>query len=499
MLCHITSLPGSRGIGTLGGEARAFAELLKRAGVRYWQILPLGPVERHTGYSPYASPSAFAGNWMIISLEDMAAESWCGSGILPPPIEESYFVDFQAVEQNKRQSLERACDLFFKNASDKELACFESFSSREGYWLRDYSIYAAVAETEGTGDWLSWPSELSLREPKAMKRCEQELKERIRFHQFVQFQFFKQWAALKEHCAKNGISIIGDIPIYVILEGADAWSNPDILMLDRKTHRPLAVAGVPPDYFSDTGQRWGNPLYRWHDGRSLAKPTLRWWEARIRHLSRLVDIIRIDHFRGFEAFWSIPPDEPTAVHGMWVKGPGKKFFVELMKRLGSLNLIAEDLGVITPEVELLRDELRLPGMKVLQFAFDQNNKNYYLPHNISNPNCVLYTGTHDNNTINGWFYGTEISDETRAYILEYLGHEDWSEFHWKLIRVAYQSVADLIVIPVQDIPGFGGEYRMNTPGTIEGNWRFKLTSDTITEEMIQRLRRMGELYNRQEG
>ncbi len=332
-----------------------------------------------------------------------------------------------------------------------------------------------------------------------MAGLRRELANEIRFQKFLQFVFFSQWEDFRRGCRERGISIIGDIPIYITLESADAWSNPEILDLDAATGAPRAVAGVPPDYFSETGQRWGNPLYRWMKGTSLAPHTIEWWAQRIAHLRTLVDVIRIDHFRGFEAYWSIPAKEKTAVRGKWLKGPGVRFFEKLKSITGDLDLIAEDLGVITPEVEALRDGLGLPGMRILQFAFDHNNRNYYLPHNIDNRNCVLYTGTHDNNTVNGWFYGDEIDGDTRRYVLEYLGLSDWSDFHWSMIRLAYRSVAGLVIVPAQDIMGYGEEFRMNRPGTTEGNWRWKLTGGAIGDDIVMKLRRMGKMYRRLPG
>lgn len=495
-LLHITSLPGKHGIGTLGPEATAFAERLRDAGMRYWQILPIGPVDAKLDYSPYASISAFAGNWHFISLDKLAGEKWFSSTPGPFPLPEDHTVPFAEAVAFKLPYLERACRDFFTGASGEEFRSFEKFIETEGYWLEDYALFSAMAEKTETTNWLEWEAGISMRKPEALNSRRKELADRIRFHSFIQFIFFKQWADFRECCRDLGIEIIGDIPIYITMESADAWSNAGILQLDDQTRLPLAVAGVPPDYFSDTGQRWGNPLYRWHQGKALCPETYDWWARRIRHLHRLVDIVRIDHFRGFESYWSIPADEETAVNGRWAKGPGIQFFKKLREDIGRLHLIAEDLGVITPEVEKLRDDLDLPGMRILQFAFDFNNKNYYLPHNIDNPNCILYTGTHDNNTTNGWFYGTEIDENARRYILEYLGLEEWSDFHWKLIRQAYRTVADLVIIPVQDILGFGPEFRMNRPGTAEGNWRFKLMEGSMTHDMTQRLRRMAHIYRR---
>lgn len=496
ILLHITSLPGRYGIGTLGPEAEAFADLLERAGMRYWQILPMGPVEASLGYSPYASRSAFAGNPLFISLEKLAAEKWFPGPLAPSPFPEDHFVSFDDVVRHRRPIIERACEAFFSRADESSRKEYEDFSARERYWLDDYALYTAGAEEAGTGDWLAWEPGLSMRKPAALRELARRRGDRVRFHAFTQFIFFRQWRDLAAHCTKRGIRLIGDIPIYITLESADAWAHPEILQLDGESRRPLAVAGVPPDYFSETGQRWGNPLYRWKRGPFLSRRTLRWWARRILHLHRIVDTVRIDHFRGFEAYWSIPAGEKTAVRGIWVKGPGIRFFKRLRALTGELNLIAEDLGVITPEVEELRDRLDLPGMKILQFAFDGDSGNYYLPHNIGTRNCVLYTGTHDNNTVNGWFYEGEVDEGRRKYILEYLGLEEWRDFHWAIIRQAYRSIADLVIIPAQDIPGYGEEFRMNLPGTLEGNWRWKLTAGAITDEMTAKLRRMGEIYGR---
>lgn len=495
ILLHITSLPGKYGIGTLGPEARRFADMLRRAGQDYWQVLPLGPVEGELGYSPYASTSTFAGNWHLISLELLAAEPWF-SGTPGEPFPDGPFVDFERMISHKLPLLEQACADFFSFAGDRQVEDYRKFREKESAWLEDFALYSALADHTGTRNWHKWDAALSARKPEELERWRNRLEDRVRFHAFLQYLFMRQWEGFREYCAERHIRIIGDIPIYITLEGADAWSNQEILQLDEKSGKPRFVAGVPPDYFSDTGQLWGNPLYLWEKGSALNNDTFRWWARRIAHLNRLVDLVRIDHFRAFDSYWSIPAEEKTAVRGKWIKGPGLKFFHRLRDELGHLPLIAEDLGVITPEVEELRDELGLPGMRILQFAFDQNNRNYYLPHNIDNPNCILYTGTHDNNTTNGWFYGSEIDEEKRRYVLEYLGLDDWSDFNWKLVRQAYRTVASMVIIPAQDLPGFGAEFRMNTPGTTDGNWRWKLTENAITDDMLLRLRRMGQLYDR---
>jgi 4-alpha-glucanotransferase len=499
MLLHITSLPGAHGCGTLGEEARDFARLLARMGMRYWQVLPIGPVAGAFDYCPYASPSTFAGNILLISLEDLAAEPWCGLDIAPFQGENGHFADFPAVEKHRVPLLRQAYDRFTASAAAPH-EDYARFCGETSSWLDAYALNTARAAPFNTLDWASgasWDHDIALREPEAVEGWSRRLRREIETHKFMQFVFFRQWAALKLYCNERDVQLIGDIPIYIAMDGADSWANRDMLLLDPETGRPEAVSGVPPDYFSATGQRWGNPLYRWRDQKEkLHEATFSWWARRIKHLHRCVDIIRVDHFRGFEAYWSIPADEETAVKGQWVSGPGMDFFSRLKDELGELPLIAEDLGVITPEVEELRDGLGLPGMKILQFAFDFNSDNYYLPHNYSDPNFIVYTGTHDNNTTNGWFYGDEIDENTRAYALEYLGAENSHEFHWKLIRQAYRSTARLVLFPAQDVLGYGAEFRMNIPGTVRGNWRWKLTPGAITGDMAARLRRMGELYGR---
>ncbi len=496
-LLHITSLPGRYGIGTLGKEARDFAELLVRAGQSYWQVLPLGPVVPAFDYSPYASTSTFAGNPYFISLEEVAKKPWHGGPIDEENFLEDHFIDFDRVTLHKERELSRANELFFSSAKDEDLEAFEKFCQDERSWLGDYALFSALAEHYDTNNWLEWDSGAAMRDAAALEKWNMRLKDRASYHRFVQFLFFEQWNALRKHCNTLGIRLIGDIPIYINLEGADAWTNPDILQLDEKTKRPSAVAGVPPDYFSETGQRWGNPLYRWADrDGALLEKTYEWWKKRLRRLLSLVDVVRIDHFRAFESYWSIPAKEKTAVKGKWIKGPGTAFFERLRKDLGDIPIIAEDLGVITDEVRELRDGLRIPGMKVLQFAFDENSDNEYLPHNMEKSNCVVYTGTHDNNTINGWFYGIENDDERRKYILEYIGSEKFSDFHWQLIRTAYMTTARLAIVPAQDILGYGQEFRMNIPGTTGGNWRWKLRENEITPEMADKLKRLAAMYRR---
>jgi len=497
VLLHITSLPGKYGCGTLGQEARNFADDLEKGGFTYWQILPTGPVSPGLAYSPYSSTSTFAGNYLMISPELLCKESWF-KGIKPEVTEEQDFIDFDKVKKH-RDHFFKDCFRFFKdNALVGEVEKFRTFSHEEKSWLDDFALFTALADHFKSNDWLSWDKDIALRKEDAILKWSSSLKDEIEYQKFLQFLFFSQWHDLKDYCNEKGIHLIGDIPIYITLDGADAWDKPEIFDLDEKTGKPLDISGVPPDYFSETGQRWGNPLYKWfnenEDG--LNEETTRWWIKRIKHLTTLVDLLRIDHFRGFESFWSIPSTEETAINGQWEKGPGMELFNRINEALGDLPLIAEDLGIITPEVEELRDDLNLPGMKILQFAFDFNNKNYYLPHSINNDNYLLYTGTHDNNTTNGWFYGDEVDKNTRSYIMDYLGINDSNEFHWHLIKAAYRTVASVVIIPAQDILGFGSEYRMNTPGTIEGNWIWKLRDGAIEDHIWEKLRHFSELYNR---
>ena len=495
VLLHITSLPGRFGTGTLGPEAYEFARLLAAGGQSYWQVLPIGPVMSALGCSPYSSPSTFAGNPLFISLEMLRERCWFPQ-INLPSFPDSDFCDFAAAENFKLPLLHKASESFFLKASPAELDGFASFCAESSSWLDDYALFAALADHFGTNSWLSWDKDLAHRNPQALQAWKDRLKDSVRFHSFLQYLFLGQWLELKAYCAGLGIKIIGDIPIYVNFDSADTWAHPDIFQLN-ESFEPEAVAGVPPDYFSTTGQLWGNPLYRWFDAdRKLFDPTVAWWTCRLRHLCRLFDVTRIDHFRAFESYWAVPAHEKTAVRGVWKKGPGAPFFKHLKAELGDLPLIAEDLGIITPAVTRLRKSLKMPGMKILQFAFDGSATNPYLPHNYTDPNCVVYTGTHDNNTTNGWFYGPETGEAMRQQILEYMGINTRQDFHLHAIRLAYGSVADLAIIPAQDILGFGEKLRMNTPGTTQSNWRWKLLQGRLNIDVMLQLRRLALLYGR---
>jgi len=499
LLLHITSLPGKYGCGTLGREAVDFCDFLASSGQAYWQVLPLGPVCPHWNFSPYSSPSAFAGNELLIDPEKMQALGWLSAEQLlqNEADQESDFADLTKTARQRASLLENAARAFAERQNPGEKIAFEHFRRDQSQWLDDYCLFRALADHFTTMQWTTWPADIARRLPAALDQWRHKLAGPISFWRFGQFVFFKQWLELKSHSNRQGLQIIGDIPFYVNFESADAWSHPEIFQLDGTSGLPATVAGVPPDYFSPTGQRWGNPLYQWHAGRQDLNPsTMDWWTARIGHLLQLVDVLRIDHFRGFDTYWAIPAEESTAIHGQWQPGPGMAFFDALKGKLGKLPLIAEDLGEITPAVEALRERLALPGMKILQFAFDGHNNNPYLPHNFTGSNCLVYTGTHDNNTSNGWFYGQETSEKTKRYILDYLNLAHRDEFHWQLIRLAMQSIACLAVFPVQDILGYGERFRMNIPGQGAGNWCWKLTPGALTPEIGRRLRHLTGLYNR---
>jgi len=496
VLLHITSLPGNYGTGTIGNEALHFADMLNQGGFSYWQILPIGPVTSAYGYSPYATTSTFAGNYHLISMDLLKENSWFPKNLCLKKIQDD-FIDFGYVTESKLTFLVIASNNFFKKADIEEITDFNKFCEDCKFWLDDYALYSSLSSYFNTHNWYEWDKDISLRKHDAIEKWTCRLIEDIKFHKFVQYIFFKQWFKLKNYCSAKKIKIIGDVPIYITMSSADAWSHQDIFQLDNKTEKPFAVSGVPPDYFSETGQRWGNPLYNWFDGNNnINERTLSWWAQRIIHLEKLVDVIRIDHFRAFESYWSIPVDEKTAINGKWIKGPGLPFFSKLIEKTGDIPIIAEDLGTITPEVEKMRLELNLPGMRILQFAFDFNSKNSYLPHNFNDQNTILYTGTHDNNTINGWFYEGEIDENTKKYIMEYLNSVNYNDMHWQMICLAYRSVARLAIIPAQDILGYGKKFRMNTPGTKDGNWRWKLLGNEFNSEVMKKMLNLAKIYNR---
>lgn len=499
ILLHISSLPSRQGIGNFGPEAYRFVDFLQRAGQQLWQVLPIGP----TGYgnSPYQSYSAFAGNPLFISVESLAEQGLLetadlpAAGVLPPDK-----VDFGAVSLVQARLLGQAFGRFKTPAFANQQAEMATFAESNSRWLPDYALFQALKSAHGGVAWTSWDQAARVRDPEALRRWREQLAEQVEFEVFLQFQFYRQWNALKQYANERGISIIGDLPIFVAHDSADVWTNQDQFYL-RDDGMPSVVAGVPPDYFSATGQLWGNPIYRWE---KMAADGFSWWVERIRGALTLFDRIRIDHFRGFESYWEVPGDATVASGGQWVKGPGAPLFEAARAQLGTLPVIAEDLGLITPEVDALREELRLPGMRVLQFAFGDDPKaGDYQPHNFLHE-CVVYTGTHDNDTVVGWIAsqageGTtrtqESIDRERAYVLRYT-NSDGREVNWDLIRLAIASVANTAIFPLQDVLGLGNEARMNLPGTAEGNWQWRFRREMITPEIEQRLYELTELYQR---
>jgi len=492
VLLHVTSLPGPYGIGDLGPTSFDFIDFLVAAGQSSWQFLPVGPVDPGFNCSPYMSLSAFAGNPLLISpdllLDDgLLQRSDFGS----PPDFSDYQVNFPLVIEFKRALLGHAFTRLTLSGLHED---FQDFCQQESVWLDDYALFMSLREHGGGKAWFQWEKSIVRREPATLAKARTFMAEKVAYYQFEQYIFFRQWHRLRQYAKAQGVSLIGDLPIYVSLDSADVWANQNCFQLDGKTAMPTHVAGVPPDYFSKTGQRWGNPLYCWKRGQSGNDELIAWWRLRFQQMIRLVDQIRIDHFRGFEAYWEIPAKEATAVNGRWVKGPGKPFFDQLADLTAQLPIIAEDLGIITPEVIKLRDELGFPGMKILQFAFDADADNLYLPHNYHTSNCVVFTGTHDNNTTLGWYMG-DCTEETRGRVKRY-AHTDGREIHWDMIRLALSSVAVYAIIPLQDILGFGSDCRMNMPGTTKGNWLWRYAALFLTRELADRLRDETKFYGR---
>ncbi|MFO0888690.1 MAG: 4-alpha-glucanotransferase [Isosphaeraceae bacterium] len=496
ILLHPTSLPGEDGIGDLGPRAHEFVELLAGMGQRWWQVLPLGPTGGMN--SPYQSNSSFAGNPLLVSLSDLVSRGWLGRADLRGrPRFPADRVDFTRVARFKTAMLQKAYAGFPRDDAD-----FLAYCGRARRWLDDYALFVALKETRGGKAWTDWEPALAAREPAALRRAREELAERIRFHQFVQYAFQLQITALRRRCAEHDVKLIGDIPIFVAHDSADVWTFPGHFFLD-EAGRPIVQAGVPPDLFCEDGQLWGNPLYRW---KAHQEEGFSWWIRRLEALLDWVDLIRIDHFRGFEAYWEVPGQDRTARNGRWVKAPGGAFFTALKRHFGDLPLIAEDLGVITPPVEALRDRFKLPGMRVMQFGFSTStSEEKYLPHRFI-PNCIAYTGTHDNDTSVGWLRSTDVQTTQskeqiraeRAFALRYVGSRG-REFHWDLIRAVLASVADVAIIPMQDILGLDSSARMNTPGRAEGNWGWRFTPDQLTPEIRDRLARMTATYGRWNG
>lgn len=487
IILHPTSLPGPHGIGDLGESATRFVDWLSEAGQGLWQILPLGPPG--AGNSPYDARSSFAGNPLLIALGPLVEWGLLTADELPRPIPgDSARADYAAAVATKQPALSRAFERFEAGGDSALRRAYEQFRERAKAWLGDYALYAALRAAHDGLPWYRWEPSLVRREPGALQEWRERLERDIRFRIFLQFVFDRQWGMVKQRANERGVRIVGDIPIYVAHDSADVWARQEIFTLDGRGE-PTMRAGVPPDYFSATGQLWGNPCYRWD---VLADSGYGWWIDRFRRTRELVDLVRVDHFRGFVAGWQIPAGEETAINGAWVPGPGLDLFRQVERALGHIPIIVEDLGLITPDVHELREQLGYPGMRVLQFAFGGGSDNPYLPHNYES-NTVVYTGTHDNDTTLGWFWSCPPRE--RANALRYLG-TDGQDIVGDLIRLAHMSVAKAAIVPLQDVLELGSEARMNVPGTASGNWEWRYQEEALTGERARRLAALSQTYGR---
>lgn len=481
ILLHPTSLPGALGAGDFGPDAYKFVDWLASAGQTYWQVLPLGEIG--PGNSPYMSSSAFAGSILLIDLVELSHQGWlCSDDLVPHPDFQSDRVNFTLLRPFRIERLRRAAKKFFAGSHDNMHREYTEFCLTEKEWLEDYALFMAIAERENWREWSLWPKELAHRDAQALRTIESICDEDIGFWKFCQWSFARQWSNLRLYASERGVKIIGDVPIFVAYHSADVWAHQRLFELD-ENGRPLVVAGVPPDYFCETGQLWGNPLYRWniHEQSGYA-----WWIARLRHALQLADLVRIDHFRGFAAYWQVAADAPNAIHGKWVPGPGVKLFEAFERAFPHLPIIAEDLGLITHDVIELRDQFNLPGMRILQFAFAEGESNHFLPHHYI-PNTIAYTGTHDNDTILGWW--SSNSKQEKTFARHYLG-TDGHEIHWDMMRAISNSVANIVIFPLQDVLGLSGDHRMNFPGRTTGSWEWRFSWNQIQLNHTQTLANM---------
>lgn len=489
ILCHPTSLPSPYGIGDLGKGAYEFVDFLEKAGQTLWQVLPLGP----TGFgdSPYSSYSVFAGQTLLISPDLLAEQELIEKEELAElPEFDSKLVDYGKVQIWKTGIFRKAFEAFQSSGDEELLEEYETFLKEHDFWLNDYAFYMSVRRENENQGWLDWPASLQHPTERIRRAWEEKLKDEIAYEKFLQFEFYKQWGELKTYANEKGISIVGDMPIFVSVDSSDVWANKDLFCLDSKGY-PTEVAGVPPDYFSATGQLWGNPLYDWEEHK---KQGYRWWISRIKTQLTQVDYLRIDHFRGFESYWAVPAEEETAINGTWKPGPGKDLFFAVQKELGEeLPIFAEDLGIITPEVEALRDSFGFAGMKVLQFGFEAGAADGFYPHNFSTDNCICYTGTHDNDTTVGWYANT--GEEARDRVRRYLNC-DGGNVSWDFIRLAMSSIARYAIYPLQDVLRLGSESRMNVPGLLGANWAWRFEKEDLQEWQAVDLKKMTELFNR---
>lgn len=486
-LVHPTSFPSKYGMGDLGHEAYEFINFLEETGQTIWQVLPLSP----TGYgnSPYASYSAFAGNPYLISPDKLEEKGYItaedlSKAFLPMTTEADYETSYE-----KKDTLYKKAFDQFKSSSSKDVQKkLANFKKQNSYWLEDYTLFMACSLSNNRAPWNKWDKNLAQRKPSAIKKAKKTFADEIEYQTWLQFEFFEQWKVLKNYANSKNIRVVGDIPIFVDHNSADVWSHSEFFAVDKQGNREL-VAGVPPDYFSETGQLWGNPLYKW---KAIQKDNFSWWIERFRQMFDLFDAIRVDHFRGFDEYWEVKASEKTAENGEWVKAPGVELFTTIKEKLGSLPIIAEDLGLMTQGVEDLRDQFNFPGMKILQFAFDSDSTNSFLPHNYPQ-NCVTYTGTHDNDTTIGWYNSAPEVEQHRAR--EYT-KSDGSEIQWELIRLGMFSVADQAIFPLQDFMNLESRYRMNTPGTVGDNWMWRYTPDMLQNVDKHRIKKMAEMTNR---
>lgn len=487
ILLHITSLPGKYGIGTFGEEAYQFIDFLIAARQKIWQLLPLG----HTGYgdSPYQCYSAFAGNPMLIDLGLLCEKGYLSSKEVEPGAAFKHGeVEYQKVYAHKMPLLAKAAGQFLAEASLAEQTRFEIFCEQNHYWLNDYATFTALKQKHDGKPWWEWPEDIRMRQPQAVEKITYELNNAIQVLKVMQLFFYTQWIDLKSYANRNRIKIIGDIPLYIAHDSADAWCHYRNFWFD-ENRNPVMVAGVPPDYFSETGQLWGNPLYDWN---YLRENDFSWWIERVKANFVLFDYLRIDHFRGLAAYWAVPYGEDTAIKGEWLPSPGKELLQAIRDQLGELPIIAEDLGVITPDVIELRDKFGFPGMKILQFAFDSDEENDFLPHTYPR-NCIVYTGTHDNDTSLGWFVASKEKD--RQALRDYY-HPDERDISWSFIKMAVSSVADLAIVPLQDVLKLGSEARMNIPGTASGNWKWRFKPGDLKDDHALRLKKMMKTFGR---
>jgi len=487
IIMHIASLPGKYGIGTFGKEAYEFSDFLKKAGQKYWQILPLG----HTSFgdSPYQSFSAFAGNPYFIDFDLLKDDELLeikdydiinfGENVTD--------IDYEVIFIEKTKILRKA----YENSKSKNLEDLKAFEEEESYWLENYALYMAIKGHFGLKSWQTWDEDIRLKKLEAIAKYKEKLSDEISYWKFLQYQFYKQWRALKSYLNNLDIEIIGDIPIYVAEDSADVWSNPEAFLLHKKTLKLLKVAGCPPDIFSITGQLWGNPIYDWN---YMEKTDYEWWVDRIKQSLNLYDVLRIDHFKGFESYWSIPYGDKTAENGEWIKGPGIKIFNAIKEELGDVNIIAEDLGTLTEETIKLRNDTGFPGMKILTFAFDANSTNTFLPHNYEK-NFIVYTGTHDNDTVTGWMETTAPKEHVKNAI-EYLNLTQEEGYNWGIIRGAWSSVANISIAQMQDFLNLGNEARINLPSTIGVNWKWRAKKNAFTEKLAEKIYKVTEIYGR---